>query len=244
MPTPREWLKITLLSHLAGSSASWVRPVLLAALNQPFWWIFLIVARFLYRRQQLHAQRGEQISRSEALDMGCRHACHVAIWAPVGYSLWRTVPARYAVLMQMRFDGLIGFPGGLVDKKDDGSLEDLATAANRELAEELSANLCVSNADYLGCIYLADEDICTHLFEKKVTEGKLNELERDALSAKDRFEVCGTLRCPCYALPDKVGPRATEPRTTNKGFGLFIQQKFAGNALQQARSQLTPPFIS
>jgi len=36
--------------------------------------------------------------------------------------------------MQMRFDGLIGFPGGLVDRPD-GQLETLEVAANRELTE-------------------------------------------------------------------------------------------------------------
>jgi ADP-ribose pyrophosphatase YjhB (NUDIX family) len=159
--------------------------------------------------------------------MGCRQACHVAVWAQVDYKLWGQLPAGHAILMQMRFDGLLGFPGGLVDKVE-GALEDLATAANRELAEELSTNVRVNDDDYLGCIYLPDEAICTHLFEKRVSAAVLDELERDALSAHDRFEVCGTLRCPCYALPARANGGVS-----NKGFGLFIQQRFAGNAKQQ-----------
>jgi len=160
--------------------------------------------------------------------VGCRQACHVAIWAPVGYKLWGQVPAGHAILMQVRFDGLIGFPGGLVDSLEDGRLEDLAVAANRELSEELSANVAVDDGDYAGCIYLPEQEICTHLFAKRVDEATLDALERDALTAHDRFEVCGTLRCPCYALPARANGGAS-----NKGFGLFIQQHFAGNAKQQ-----------
>ena len=156
-----------------------------------------------------------------------RHACHTAIWAPVSYKLWREVPAGHAILMQLRFDGLIGFPGGMVDYVD-GKLEDLAVAATRELTEELSPNISVSDDDYLGCMYLPDQQICTHLFEKKVTEEVLASLERDALAVHDRFEVCGTVRVPCYALPAEANGGVS-----NKGFGLFIQQNFAGNAKQQ-----------
>ena len=183
----------------------------------------------LWRRQWRPPQSGGQlVSRDEALAIpGARHACHTAIWAPVSYSLWGVVPAHYAILMQVRFDGLIGFPGGLVDTID-GRLEDLAVAATRELTEELSPNVAVSDSDYLGCIYLAEQHICTHLFEKRVTEAKLDALEMDALHAHDRFEVCGTLRCPCYGLP-----AAANGGVSNKGFGCFLQQQFAGNAKQQ-----------
>jgi ADP-ribose pyrophosphatase YjhB (NUDIX family) len=171
---------------------------------------------------------GRLIPRSAALAMpGAKQACHVAIWAPVKYQLWGTLPAGHAVLMQMRFDGLLGFPGGLVDIVD-GHREDLSVAATRELAEELSANVVVSDGDYLGCIYLPDQHLCTHLYEKRVTEAMLSQLERDALTAYDRFEVCGTLRCPCYGLP-----ATANGGVSNKGFGLFIQQRFAGNAKQQ-----------
>ena len=91
----------------------------------------------------------------------------------------------------------------------------------RELAEELSPRITVCDDSYLGSMYLPGPNICTHMFEKKVTAAELDQLEEDALRAHDRFEVCGTLRCPCYALPN------------NKGFATFLQQKFAGNARQQ-----------
>lgn len=189
--------------------------------------LFCAAAWYLVRRRRLAYARGRLVSREEALAMGCRQACHVAIWAPVAYKLWGQVPAGHAILMQLRFDGLIGFPGGLVDMVD-GRLEDLAVAANRELAEELSPNVSVADENWLGCIYLPGQDICTHLFEKRVTEAELEQLERDALTAHDRFEVCGTLRCPCYALPAEANGGVS-----NKGFGVFVQQQFAGNAKQQ-----------
>lgn len=152
-----------------------------------------------------------------------RHACHVALYAAVSYKLWGVVPAGHAVLMQMRFDGLLGFPGGLVDtlEAEGGRLEELEVAANRELREELSARVEVSTADYRGSLYLPKQRLCTHLFARKVSETTLDALERDALAAHDRFEVCGTLRCPCYGLE------------AGKGFGHFLQNRFAGNAREQ-----------
>lgn len=181
-------------------------------------------------RRQRRAPR--LVSREEALAMaehhGARQACHTAIWAPVSYKLWGELPARYAILMQVRFDGLLGFPGGLVDRAQDGLLEALADAASRELHEELSANISVGEEDYVDCIYLPEQHICTHLFQKRISEAEFDSLERDALSAHDKFEVLGTVRCPCYALPPcQHGIRG------QRGFGLFIQQRFAGNALQQ-----------
>lgn len=161
------------------------------------------------------------VSRAEALAMaGVRHACHVGLYAEVAYSLWGSVPAGHAVLMQLRFDGLLGFPGGLVDTVD-GALEDLAAAANRELREELSGLVAVGDGDYRACLHLPDAQLCTHFFAKRVSEATLDALERDALTAHDRFEVCGTLRVPCYGLEGGTG------------FGAFLQQGFAGNARQQ-----------
>ena len=40
-------------------------------------------------------------------------------------------------MLQMRFDGLIGFPGGLIDPG-----EDAVTGLNRELEEEIGLDTC------------------------------------------------------------------------------------------------------
>jgi len=78
----------------------------------------------------------------------------------------------------------------------------------------------VCQEDYSGCIYLENENLCTHFYVKEINEDKLELLETDALRAKDRFEVLGTMRVPFYQLED------------GKGFPTFIKQNFAGNALQ------------
>ena len=132
----------------------------------------------------------QEVSRTEALSLSdVQHACHVAIYAPVGYKLWGEVAAGHAALMQLRFDGLLGFPGGLVDRLAGGQLEDLAAAANRELTEELSSRVSVSDADYMYSTYIPGCRICTHFFAKQVTEAELDALERDALDAHDRYEA-------------------------------------------------------
>ena len=165
---------------------------------------------------------------AKAMPSTIRRAVHTCIYASVSYKLWGEVPARHAILMQLRFDGLIGFPGGLVDpsQPDSDVLEDLEVAANRELKEELSDLIQVTSGDYKYAIYLPSENIICHFFMKKVNEDLLTQLEHSALTAPDRFEVCGTLRVPCYELPQSGGK-------TPGGFPNFITQRFAGNALQQ-----------
>lgn len=43
-----------------------------------------------------------------------RHAAHAFIWARNANKLWNKYNLNAAVLMQMRFDGCLGFPGGFV----------------------------------------------------------------------------------------------------------------------------------
>ncbi|XP_071657299.1 U8 snoRNA-decapping enzyme-like [Patagioenas fasciata] len=86
---------------------------------------------------------GEQpppLSREAALALGTtgdraagpgwRHACHVLLYAPLPAG---SPPPGYAVLMQLRFDGRFGFPGGLVEAGG----ESLEAGLQRELREEL-----------------------------------------------------------------------------------------------------------
>ncbi|XP_039428455.1 uncharacterized protein LOC120412188 isoform X2 [Corvus cornix cornix] len=60
---------------------------------------------------------------------GWRHACHVLLHAPLPAG---APPPGHAVLMQLRFDGRFGFPGGLAEPG-----EPLEAALERELREEL-----------------------------------------------------------------------------------------------------------
>ncbi|KAK1898119.1 U8 snoRNA-decapping enzyme [Dissostichus eleginoides] len=75
-----------------------------------------------------------QLSRAGALACsGCRHACHVMLYCDTKIQLFGRIPIRHIILMQMRFDGLLGFPGGYVNPSE----ETLEAGLSRELLEEL-----------------------------------------------------------------------------------------------------------
>ncbi|XP_035677545.1 U8 snoRNA-decapping enzyme-like isoform X2 [Branchiostoma floridae] len=73
------------------------------------------------------------VPRSEAVKLTrYKHACHAMFHAPNEDKLFGRIPVRHTVLMQMRFDGRLGFPGGFVNLE-----EGLEAGLNRELEEEM-----------------------------------------------------------------------------------------------------------
>ncbi|KAJ8359420.1 hypothetical protein SKAU_G00159450 [Synaphobranchus kaupii] len=77
---------------------------------------------------------GQEISKDESLSRkGYRHACHIMIYADTDAKLFGKIPIKHIVLMQMRFDGLLGFPGGFVKPAE----ESLEAGLSRELWEEM-----------------------------------------------------------------------------------------------------------
>lgn len=158
--------------------------------------------------------------RSKILKSRVKHACHTMLYTKVPKSkkLWSSVSYNCHVLMVVRFDGQFGFPGGFVDDPDKETLEE---AANRELKEEISDKIKVNSNDYFNTCYLKESNMCTHLFAKEIDEKTFRLLEKDAINAPDRHEVWGAVRVSLYKLKN------------NKGLPYFMQQKFAGNCLQQ-----------
>ncbi|XP_003216918.1 U8 snoRNA-decapping enzyme [Anolis carolinensis] len=166
------------------------------------------------------------LSREEALRFESpqwKHACHVLFYAPCHGRLFGKFPLRYAVLMQMRFDGRLGFPGGFVDP-EDVSLEE---GLSRELQEELgpgAALLQVTKQDHLSA-YTSEKPrrVVAHFYIKQLTLEELQTLEEKATQAKDHgLEVMGLLRVPLYILQDGVG-----------GLPTFLTNSFIGNAREQ-----------
>ena len=51
------------------------------------------------------------------LDSSYKHAAHAFLWCRNDEKLWG-YDLRASILMQMRFDGHIGFPGGFIDETD------------------------------------------------------------------------------------------------------------------------------
>ncbi|XP_028922918.1 U8 snoRNA-decapping enzyme [Ornithorhynchus anatinus] len=166
-----------------------------------------------------------RIGRAEALRLGprWRHACHALLYAPDPKLLFGRIPLRYAVLMQMRFDGRLGFPGGFVDAQD-GSLED---GLNRELLEELgdgAGSFSVTEENYLSShANEAPRRVVAHFYAKQLTLEELLAVEVGATRAKDHgLEVLGLVRVPLYVLQDGVG-----------GLPAFLENSFIGVAREQ-----------
>ncbi|XP_063150308.1 U8 snoRNA-decapping enzyme-like [Candoia aspera] len=166
------------------------------------------------------------LAKAEALSLGppdWKHACHALLYAPNPGRLFGKIPLRFAVLMQMRFDGRLGFPGGLVDPQDVSLEEGL----NRELCEELgpgAASLHLAEEDYL-CSHASEQPqrVVMHFYTKRLSLGEFQMVEEGATQAKDHgFEVMGLIRVPLYILRDGVG-----------GLPVFLSNAFIGNAQGQ-----------
>lgn len=168
--------------------------------------------------------RPRNVSREEALKLeGYRHACHVMLYAPTTAKLFDRVPIRYVVLMMMRFDGRLGFPGGFVDPKDSSLEEGL----NRELVEELGAcftTLKVTAENYKSSqVREMPQKAVTHFFTKELSLEEVESIEKEAVRAKDHgLEVMGIVRVPLYTLRDGFG-----------GLPAFLSNNFIGNSKSQ-----------
>nr|XP_046252984.1 U8 snoRNA-decapping enzyme [Scatophagus argus]XP_046252985.1 U8 snoRNA-decapping enzyme [Scatophagus argus] len=173
-----------------------------------------------------------QLSRAEALMCsGCRHACHVMLYSDTKTQLFGRIPIRHIVLMQMRFDGLLGFPGGLVNP----SRETLEAGLSRELLEELGVSLPISIEHHVDSCYAPSSSsssssrLITHFYVKKMEEDQIIEVERAAASvaADHGQEVLGMVRVPLYTMKGEGG------------LASFLSHSFIGNA----RSQLVDSLL-
>jgi len=120
----------------------------------------------------------------------------------------------------MRFDGFIGFPGGLIDPTDK-TWED---GLNRELKEELNLNekFYIDKSDYLFSSLNESRNIVLHFYAKKVTYEDFRAIELDSMNAEDfGSEVMGVIRPPLYQMPN------------GRGLSIFLSNEFAGNSLIQ-----------
>uniref|UniRef100_UPI0037E8A8AF U8 snoRNA-decapping enzyme isoform X1 n=2 Tax=Semicossyphus pulcher TaxID=241346 RepID=UPI0037E8A8AF len=176
----------------------------------------------------------EQLSREEALACsGCRHACHVMVYCDTKTQLFGRIPIKHIILMQMRFDGLLGFPGGLVNPQE----ETLEAGLSRELLEELGVALPISVEDHVDACYAPSSSpsssssssrLITHFYVRKMDEEQIREVEKAAAStATDHGqEVLGMVRVPLYAM--KGGG----------GLAAFLSHSFIGNARSQLLDSL------
>ncbi|NXD30363.1 TIRR protein, partial [Spelaeornis formosus] len=158
------------------------------------------------------------LTRYEAMRLGpgWSHSCHAMLYAPNPGMLFGRIPLRYAVLMQMRFDGLLGFPGGFVDRRY-WSLED---GLNRVLGLGLGC-VRLTEADYL-CSHLTEgpHRVVAHFYARQLTLEELHTIEISAVHSRDHgMEVMGMVRVPLYTQKDRMG-----------GLPNFLANAFVGTA--------------
>lgn len=83
--------------------------------------------------------------------------------------------------MQMRFDGRLGFHGGLVHEKN------IVDGLNRELIEEINLNkkYHVTKNDYAFTHVNTSNKLCLHFYGKEVSVDDFKIIEKEALDAED-----------------------------------------------------------
>lgn len=163
---------------------------------------------------------------SELLDESWYHCVHVIIYADLPPNVYlfnrESNVIQRTAMMQMRFDGRLGFPGGFVDK-EDSSLE---SALVRELTEEMGSlppNFTITPADYLFSHKTDQKKYCLHFFGKQVDFDDFKFIEkRPDKEPFEGFEVLGAIRVPFYIF----GP-------TRGGLPAFLKNNFIGNSKNQ-----------
>ncbi|CAH1782640.1 unnamed protein product [Owenia fusiformis] len=171
--------------------------------------------------QPSHQYKEESYEHCTTALESYHHAAHALIYADDDSIKFKFYPARAAIMMQMRCDGYVGFPGGMVD---DG--ENIEAAVNRELREEIGLNLKkyeITKEDHFMSQVSEFKKLCLHFYVKKVTLEEFFEIEMDCLRAPDHgTEVMGALRVPLYTMGDGM-----------RGLPVFLANQFIGNARQQ-----------
>lgn len=103
---------------------------------------------------------------------------------------WNSEEYKPPFQMQMRFDGVIGFPGGLVEKG-----EHPVCGLNREMQEEISLDLTshrFTDHDHVVSFLNEDKSLVLHFYKKEVSMEEFKALEIKNLQAPEYgIEVCG-----------------------------------------------------
>merc|ERR1712059_6774 len=143
-------------------------------------------------------------------------AAHAMFFARTDEKLWGKFPYKALVNMHLRFDGKLGFPGGMIDKG-----ENVETALNREISEEMGeGNPILSDQDWTCSYYSPRDTLLLHFYCKEVDKAEFLLIEKRGQTAKEfGVEILGLLRVPLYTRPHREG-----------GLPQFLKHNFVGNS--------------
>ncbi|XP_014771045.1 U8 snoRNA-decapping enzyme [Octopus bimaculoides] len=148
------------------------------------------------------------------------HAAHCMIYCRTNKT-WCRNTMKAHIMMQFRFDGCIGFPGGAVEAD-----ETIVMGLNRELQEEIALNLdkySIKDSDHLVSHFYRQKNLVLHFFIKSVTENDFNEIQAASLTSECYgTEVLGTVIPPLFTMSNG-----------KSGLPNFLANMFIGNAQQQ-----------
>jgi len=86
--------------------------------------------------------------------------------------------------MQVRFDGLFGFPGGYIDSTDKSIIDGL----NRELLEEMNFDTekyQLTQDNHIVSTVCSHRKLVTHFYAIEVTRPQYEDIEKRAFTAHD-----------------------------------------------------------
>ena len=153
-----------------------------------------------------------------------KQVAHCMLWfrtsEPQNYHI------SYAFL-QLRFDGLMGFPGGIVDE-DITCIESIIDALQREVNEEINYIDPIGVDHYFYSFYNKSKRFVSHFFAKEITLSEADNLERNHMKARDfPKETLGLFRAPigCSYHRNSMYLR--------RFYQSFMKQKFSGNVRKQ-----------
>lgn len=167
----------------------------------------------------------EQLAQRRSTN-NCRHAAHGMLYTRID-SKWQGYKQRGWILMQMRFDGSIGFPGGMVDDHNE-TVHQLEAALDREFREEAGLeDAHFTRSEHVVTHYVPSWNIMLSFYCKEIAFDKFLDCERKTLRAEEYGqETLGIVRPPLYNLMSNRG-------RTGGGFATFIRNQFPGNGLLQ-----------
>ncbi|KFM62925.1 U8 snoRNA-decapping enzyme, partial [Stegodyphus mimosarum] len=142
-----------------------------------------------------------------------RHVAHCCIYAHSPDTYFLDYEIKTLVSMQLRFDGCMGFPGGIIEEGTN-----IVSGLNRELEEEINLNskYFITDENHLFSHVNFEAKTCYHFYGKEVSKEEFQCIEKNALDARDYgIETFGMIRVPLFTMQDGI-----------RGFPTFLTNCF------------------